>query len=74
MIKSFENKYSILTFSILIIKDHLKSEKKRIIERLGILAKRHPKPAKISLNIYSIIMPINYPSIKNILSSKLDNL
>ena len=57
-----------------IIKDHLRSEKKRIIERLSILAKRHPKPAKISLNIYNIIMPINYPSIKNILSSKLDNL
>ena len=28
------------------------------------MAKKHPKPAKISLNIYNIMMPINYPHLK----------
>ena len=57
-----------------IIKNHLTNEKNRIIEKLSVLAKKHSKPAKISLNIYNISMPINYPAIKTILSTKLDNL
>ena len=57
-----------------IIKDHLREEKNRIIEKLSELTKKHPKPAKISLNIYNISMPVNYPVLKAELSNKLDDL
>jgi ubiquitin-conjugating enzyme E2 O len=57
-----------------IIKNHLKKEKDRIIERLDDLGKKHPKPAKISLNIYNIMMPINYPQLRTEIVERLDNL
>ncbi len=57
-----------------IIKDHLRKEKDRIIYKLSELSKKHPRPAKISLNIYNISMPVNYPALKAELSNKLDNL
>ena len=57
-----------------IIQNHLTNEKNRIIEKLNDLVKKHPKPAKISLNIYNIMMPINYPHLKKLLTIQLDNL
>ena len=57
-----------------IIKNHLKKEKDRIIERLDDLEKKHPKPAKISLNIYNIMMPINYPQLRTEIVDRLNNL
>jgi|TARA_B110000971_G_C19848229_1_gene425826 ubiquitin-conjugating enzyme E2 Z len=57
-----------------IIKKHLKEEKERIIERLDDLVKKHPQPAKISLNIYNIMMPINYPQLREELNERLNSL
>jgi len=57
-----------------IIKKHLKEEKGRIIERLDDLVKKHPQPAKISLNIYNIMMPINYPQLREELNERLNSL
>ena len=57
-----------------IIKKHLKGEKDRIIERLDDLVKKHPQPAKISLNIYNIMMPINYPQLREELIERLNHL
>ena len=57
-----------------IIKKHLKGEKDRIIERLDDLVKKHPQPAKISLNIYNIMMPINYPQLRKELIERLNHL
>ena len=51
-----------------------KKKKNRIIEKLNELAKKHEKPARISLNIYNISMPVNYPVLKAELSNKLDGL
>ena len=57
-----------------IIKHHLRKEKKNILKKMNSLAKKHSKPAKISLNIYNIVMPINYPHLKAELSEKFDKL
>lgn len=57
-----------------IIKEHLKKEKDNIIKRLDILSKKHPKPAKVTPNIYNISMPIYYPSLKGELSCRLEEL
>ena len=57
-----------------IIKNHLRKEKKNILEKLNSLAKKHSKPAKISLNIYNIMMSINYPKLKAELSERFDKL
>ena len=57
-----------------IINDHLRKEKKCILEKLNKLAKKHSKSAKISLNIYNIVMLINYPKLKAELSERFDKL
>jgi hypothetical protein len=57
-----------------IIKNHLRKEKKYILEKLNKLAKKHFKPAKISLNIYNIVMSIDYSHLKGELSEKFELL
>ena len=57
-----------------IINDHLRKEKKRILEKLNELAKIHSKSLKITLNIYNIVMLINYPKLKAELSERFDKL
>jgi len=57
-----------------IIKNHLKKEKEQIMKKLNDLASKHPKPAKITLNIYNISMIINYPALKQELNDKLNKL
>ena len=57
-----------------IINDHLRKEKECILEKLNNLAKKHSKSAKISLNIYNIVMSINYPKLKAELSERFDKL
>ena len=57
-----------------IIQDHLRKEKKNILNQLKILAKEHSKPVKISLNIYNILMKVDYPRLKAELSDKLNEL
>ena len=57
-----------------IINDHLRKEKKRILEKLNELAKIHSKSLKITLNIYNIVMLINYPKLKAEISERFDKL
>ena len=57
-----------------LIREHLLLEKDNILAKVDDLTKKNPKPAKISLNIYNILMPINYPSLKAELSYRLNNL
>ena len=57
-----------------LIREHLLLEKDNILKKLDILTKKNPKPAKISLNIYNILMPINYPALKAELTYRLNNL
>ena len=56
-----------------IIKDHFIKEKINIINKLNHLAKKNSKK-KISLNIYNILILIDYPNLKSKLSTKLDLL
>jgi len=56
-----------------IIHNHLRNNKKNILNNLDNLSKLHPKPAKITLNIYNISMIINYPALKQELSYKLES-
>ena len=57
-----------------IIITHLKVEKENIIKKLDELVLKHPKPAHISLNVYSMSMAINYPQLKLQLVDKLESL
>ena len=57
-----------------IIRNHLRQNKKQIFKKLDSLIKKYPKPVKISLNIYNIIMAINYPYLKAELSERFDKL
>lgn len=56
-----------------IIENHLKSEKDNILLKVNELCEKYEEPFKVSLNIYNIMMPINYPALKAELSSKLTN-
>ena len=57
-----------------IVNKHLKDNRSRIIERLNDLCTDHPDPAKISLNVYRILMPINYPQVREEICVKLSFL
>jgi len=57
-----------------IIKDHLIKEKPNILNNLDRLCKLHPKPAKITLNIYNISMIINYEFLREEMNHKLEIL
>jgi ubiquitin-conjugating enzyme E2 Z len=57
-----------------IVNKHLKDNGPRIIERLNDLCEKHPDPAKISLNVYRILMAINYPQVREDICVKLSLL
>jgi len=57
-----------------IIEDHLKKEKDNILVKIDELCVKYPKPAKISLNIYNIVMPIHYHQLKKELIERFRNL
>jgi len=56
-----------------IIETHLKVEKNNILQKLSELSKEYDEPFKLETGIYNIMMPINYPALKVILSAKLEN-
>jgi len=56
-----------------IIENHLKVEKDNILLKVSELSKEHEKPFKIVVGIYNIMMPINYPALKEELSGRLEN-
>lgn len=53
-----------------IINDHLLKNKDIILTKIGELVKKHPKSSKISLNIYNILMIIDYPHLENCIAGK----
>ena len=57
-----------------IIEGHLKKEKDTIMEKMDQLCTKYPKPTKITLNIYSLTMAINYNHLKKELGERFKNL
>jgi ubiquitin-protein ligase len=57
-----------------IIEKHLKEEHNNIMENLDKLCVKYPKPSKITLNIYSITMSINYHQLKKELIERFKTL
>ena len=57
-----------------VISKHLKYEKETILKNIELLCKKHPKPIKASINIYNLMMIIDYNSLKNELTQKLNSL
>tara|TARA_B110000914_G_C15287978_1_gene365255 strand:- start:25 stop:714 length:690 start_codon:yes stop_codon:yes gene_type:complete len=57
-----------------IIEEHLKKEKDNILEKIESLCVRHPKPTKISLNIYNIVMTIHCDQLKKEIIERFNKL
>ena len=57
-----------------IIEDHLKKEKDTILSKIDTLCSKYPKPSKITLNIYNIIMLIDYHRLKKEIIERYKNL
>jgi ubiquitin-conjugating enzyme E2 Z len=57
-----------------IVNKHIKDNAPRIIERLNDLCLEHPDPAQIAIACYRILMPINYPQVRDEISGKLSLL
>jgi len=55
-----------------IIEGHLKKEKNNILAKIDELCSRHSKPAKISLNIYNIVMTIHYHQLQKELIERFE--
>ena len=53
-----------------VIYDHLLKNKDIILKKTTELVKKYPKRIKVSLNIYNILMNIDYPHLENILDEK----
>ena len=53
-----------------IINDHLMKNKDIILEKTAELVKKNPKNIKVSLNIYNILMNIDYPHLENRIAEK----
>ena len=53
-----------------IINDHLNKNKDKILSRLAELAQKYPKREKISINIYNIMMIIDYRGLENEIAGK----
>ena len=47
-----------------IIKNDINFNKENIIKKLNRLSKKNPKPIKIALNIYNLLVQINYPLLE----------
>ena len=57
-----------------VISKHLKYERENILQKIDILCKEYPKPIKASINIYNLMMIIDYNSLKKELTKKLNSL
>jgi len=53
-----------------VIYDHLLKNKDIILKKTTELVKKYPKPIKVSLNIYNILMNIDYPLLENCICEK----
>ena len=53
-----------------IINDHLLKNKDIILTKMSELVKKYPKHIKVSLNIYNILMNIDYPHLENCIAEK----
>lgn len=53
-----------------VIYDHLLRNKDIILTKMSELVKKYPKHIKVSLNIYNILMNIDYPHLENCISEK----
>ena len=53
-----------------VIDDHLLKNKDIILTKMSELVQKHPKRIKISLNIYNILMNIDYPHLENCIAEK----
>lgn len=53
-----------------IIYDHLMKNKDIILKKTAELVKKYPKRIKVSLNIYNILMNIDYPHLENCIAEK----
>ena len=53
-----------------IINEHLLKNKDNIFKKLSELVKKHPKNIKVSLNIYNMLMNIDYPHLENCIVEK----
>ena len=56
------------------IEDHLKKEKDNILSKIDTLCSKYPKPSKISLNVYNIVMSIDYHQLKKEIIERFDNI
>jgi ubiquitin-conjugating enzyme E2 O len=56
------------------INNHLLKNKENILSKIKKHKEKHPKRKNISLNIYNIVMTIDYPKLENILTIKLNNI
>jgi ubiquitin-protein ligase len=54
-----------------IIKNHLLKNKEKILSKIKINKEKHPKRTNISLNIYNIVMTIDYPMLENVITEKI---
>ena len=57
-----------------IINDHLLKNKENLMKQLARLSKKYPKRIKVSLNIYNIMMNIDYPHLENCIVGRYKNL
>ena len=57
-----------------VISKHLKSKKENIIDKLNKLCDENPKTVKISINIYNLMMVIDYKNVRKELIKKLNSL
>jgi len=57
-----------------IIENHLRDEKNNILLKVSELCEKYDQPFKVSLNIYNIMMPINYMQIKKELIDRFEKL
>lgn len=61
------------SFNDVILK-HLKKEKETILTKINDLYEKNPKTIKASINIYNLLMVIDYNSLKQELTQKLNSL
>lgn len=57
-----------------VISKHLKNERENILQKLDTLCEKYPNPMKASINIYNLMMIMDYNSLKKELTQKLNSL
>ena len=57
-----------------VISKHLKNQKDNILKKIDKLCENNPKPIKASINVYNLMMIIDYNSLKQEITQKLNSL